>query len=382
MKLLHIIPGFEIRGGGGNRACAELCESLAAFGHDVIVAHVGEKEEKCFSPENVTVKAFPPFNKFKGYAYSPALREYLKSQIPEVDIVHIHATWQYPSVPAARYCKIKDIPYVVQPHGNLHPWKFNHKALKKKVYWYLVEEHILKNAAFIHVESEADQADVKRYLPTAETFISPCGAYSKLFENRTSPEYIKTKWPVFRDKKCLLYLARVDINKGIEHLLNAYAKITKSNADYNLLIVGPDYAGTTEKMKNLAKELGIESQIVWAGMVSEQERIWIMQDCDIYALPSLSENFGISVLEAMFCSKPVLTTTGTPWHELELNNAGVVVNPDVDSIYEGLNRLLNCRVRQLDEMGLNAYRLAKSKYEWSSIAKLLLDKYKEVLCSR
>lgn len=381
MKLLHVIPGFEIRGGGGTRACAELCESLATLRHEVTVAHVDSSNENCFSPKGVDVKAFPP-STFRHYAYSPALREYLKREIPKVDLVHIHVTWQYPNIPTSRYCRQYHIPYVMQPHGNLHPWKMNHKALRKKLYWHIVEKSIFASAAFIHVESEADQEDIKHYCPDAETFVSPCGVYSEKFENRTNPGYIKKKWPVFKDKKCLLYLARVDVNKGIHLLLKAYSKLLMSNSDYNLLIVGPDYYGTTDKMKSLSRKVGIENRVIWAGMVSDQERIWIMQDCDIYVLPSMSENFAISVLEAMFCSKPILTTTSTPWKELQLHNAGIVTHPTVDGIYRGLMRMLSLDYDALNQLGLNAYLLAKLKYEWSTIAKSLVGEYESVIKSK
>ncbi len=378
MKILHIIPGFEIRGGGGNRACAELCQSLAAFGHDVTVAHVGTKDEQCFAPENVTTRAFPPFL-LRGYAYSPTLRRYLRSQIPKVDLVHLHATWQYPNVTAARCCKIRHVPYIVQPHGNLHPWKLAHKAWRKMGHWRLVEKNILKNAAFIHVESDTDEEDVRRLIPEAKTFISPCGAFSKLFEVKMFPDFIKEKWPCFKEKKCLLYLARVDVNKGIEHLLNAYAKVLRFHHNYNLLIVGPDYAGTTERMKKLAHELGIGNNVVWGGMVTDEDRIRIIQNCDIYVLPSLSENFGISVLEALFCSKPVLTTTETPWHELSGHKAGIITQANAESIHDGLLRLMGLDHDALVKMGVNGYNLAKSKYEWSSIAQSLIQKYQQAI---
>lgn len=374
MRILHVIPGFDIRGGGGNRACGELCESLAALGHEVSIYHVKNDDARCFTPKGVEVRAFAS-RVLNRYAYSPQLRKCLERKIPEADIVHIHATWQYPSIPASRISLRHNVPYVIQPHGNLHPWKLNHKAVRKKTYWYLIEKEILKNAVFIHVESNSDQEDVKALLPEVKTVISPCAVYSNLFENMTNPGYVSRKWTEFQRKKCLLYLARVDVNKGIDLLLKAYAEVLKSNNDYKLLIVGPDYANTTERMKKLDHDLGISENVVWAGMVSDEERVWIMQDCDIYALPSLSENFGISVLEAMFCSKPVLTTTATPWKELSETKSGVIVEPTAEGIYQGLQTMLGMTAEQLKTMGSKAKTLAKQKYEWSVIAQQMVDHY-------
>ncbi len=378
MKILHIIPGLEIMGGGANRACAELCQAQAELGHEVTIAHVDKSRAECFRPANVTVKKFPA-RFLSSYAYSPELKKYLQEAVPDFDIVHIHATWQYPNIPASKYVHRYRTPYIIQPHGNLHPWKLNYKSFRKKMYWHFIEKRILENAAFIHVESEVDKSDVKSLLPEAKTVISPCGVFEDNFRIKNHQNFIREKWPIFRDKKVLLYLARLDINKGIDLLLKSFAKLAGDNKQWNLLIVGPDYADTTSKMQKLAHQLDISERIAWAGMVSEQERILIMQGCDIYVLPSLSENFGISVLEAMFCSKPVLTTNKTSWTELENNNAGVIVSVDVDGITNGLMKMFNMPIEHLRSMGQNALNLARSKYSWPKIAEKLLVEYEQVI---
>ncbi len=275
MKIVHVIPGLEIRGGGGNRACAELCESLVALGHQVTLNYVSNGDGGCFSPKGVKVRDFPS-EFLHRYGYSPLLRAHLKEEIHDADIVHIHATWQYPSIPASRFAQEYGVPYVVQPHGNLHAWKLNHKFLRKKLYWTLVERHTLQKAEFIHVESEADESDIKACLPGARTVISPCGSYSKAFAEKGPVSYISKRWPLFKEKRCILYLARIDVNKGVDILLKSFAKLTQHKKNIALLLVGPDYAGTTAKMQGLSNKLGISDRVVWAGMVSEKERIWIL----------------------------------------------------------------------------------------------------------
>ncbi len=134
-------------------------------------------------------------------------------------------------------------------------------------------------------------------------------------------------------------------------------------------------------MQKLADDLDLGDRVVWGGMVSDQERIWILQQCDVYVLPSLSENFGISVLEAMFCGKPILTTTSTPWQELNKANAGVVVDATQDGITAGLVSLLSMSEPHLKRMGGNGKAFALTRYSWSSIATQMVDAYSKAIAA-
>jgi len=377
MRLVHVIHGLEIRSGGSHRACAELCETLASLGHDVSLYHVQNTREECFSPRGVDVRAFPS-SVFRRYAYSPALRRCLEEEIPKTDVVHLHASWRYPSLPAARIARQHGVPYVVQPHGNFHPWKLSHKGWRKWIYGQLIEKRILRGAAFIHVESQEDAQDVQAYVPGVRTVLSPCGAFADAFDDRGPPDYLADRWPVLAGKTCILYLARIDVNKGVDRLVDAFGRVAAKHRHAALLVIGPDYAGLTPHLQARCASLGIADRVVWGGMVSENERIWILNQSDFYVLPSLSENFGISVLEAMFCAKPVITTTATPWAELETARAGLVVPPEVEPLRGALQTLLEQTPEQRAQMGSNARALALQKYEWKAVASQLIDAYEHV----
>lgn len=378
LRLLHAIPGLEIRGGGGNRACAELCQSLAALGHRVRLYHVGDGREPCFAPAGVEVRRFPA-RFFHRYAYSPDLRRALAREIPQTDVVHIHALWQYPGLAAARLANRHGVPYVVQPHGSLHPWKLRHKRWRKWLYGRLVERRILAGAALVHVESEADAQDAHAYLPRLRTVISPCGVFPEAFADPGPPNYLVQRWPALAGKKCILYLARVDVNKGLDLLLEAMAGVRAQHPDAALLVVGPDFGGMTGRMQQWAHRLGIAAHVVWGGMVEDRQRVWILRQSDLYVLPSLSENFGISVLEALCCAKPVITTTATPWGWLEAAGAGRVVPPQAASLRDALLHMLALSGQVRAAMGQRGRQLALARYDWHAIAGELVQHYRAIL---
>jgi len=382
MKILHVIPGLEVSGGGGNRAPAELCASLAALGHDVTLVHVtGRRGEPCFEPKAVRVVGFPS-RFFHRYAYSPALCRFLKTEIPQSDIVHIHALWQYPNLAAATVARQHGVPYIVQPHGSLNPWRLNHKPIRKWWYGRFVERSLLEASAFIHVESELDQHDVQTYLPNARTVVNPCGAFAESFVTPAADGYLVRRWPQLRDKRVLLFLARIDVMKGLDILIDAFADCFAGRRDIALLVIGPDSAGMVASLRHRSEELGIASQVVWGGEIFSDERFEIMRQCDAYILPSKSDNFGISVLEAMFCGAPILTTSATPWTELVHHNAGLVVDPHVADVSRGLRQLVDMPHEQRRQLGLCARRLAHQKYLWRSIAADLVRHYELVSSDR
>ena len=270
-------------------------------------------------------------------------------------------------------------PYVVQPHGSLSEWAIRHKRVQKWLWGTLFERRIFRNAAFVHVESPYDQKDVERYAPGVKTVVNPCGAFKETFESHPPEGYLARKWPQLAGKKCLLFLSRIDVMKGLDLLLGAFASIAADRDDLALLIVGNDHAGLVPDLKAYCRCKGIADRVVWAGPIWGEERFWAMKECDVYVHPSKSDNFGISVLEAMFCAAPILTTTGTPWQELADNDAGIVVDPSAQAIGCGLRAILDLPKSKRTSLGENARTLALRKYEWEPIARDLVRHYETAI---
>ena len=149
--------------------------------------------------------------------------------------------------------------------------------------------------------------------------------------------------------------------------------------DVAILVIGNDHAGLVPRLKSFCERNGIADRVVWAGPIWGDERFWAMKQCDVYVHPSKSDNFGISVLEAMFCGAPILTTTGTPWQELADNKAGMVVEPSGDAIRRGLEGMLSFSEAERADLGSNARTLALQKYEWEPIARELVKHYERAI---
>ena len=381
MKILHVALGLEIAGGGGNRAPAELCESLAGLGADVELLTLDHDDPACFVPEGVCLRRFRRDRWLSMLEYSSTLQAALHERIPTVDILHLHSMWRWPNIAAAGIARRAGVPYVVQPHGSVDLWRLKHKRLQKWIWGSLFERRVLRGAAFIHVESEYDRTGVIQYVPGVNTVVNPCGAFEESFQSRPPKDYLTATWPQLAGKKCLLFLSRIDVMKGLDLLLGAFASIAADRDDLALLIVGNDHAGLVPDLKTYCRCKGIADRVVWAGPIWGEERFWAMKQCDVYVHPSKSDNFGISVLEAMFCGAPILTTTGTPWQELADEGAGIVVEPSAESIGLGLRNMLDLSAAGRAALGTNARALALRKYEWEPIARDLIKHYETAIAA-
>lgn len=100
---------------------------------------------------------------------------------------------------------------------------------------------------------------------------------------------------------------------------------------------------------------------------------------DLFILPSLSENFGIVVLEALASETPVLATTGAPWPALLQHGCGWWVEPSVAGIARGLAEAFASTPATLCRMGIRGRQLVESCYTWSIAARRTIDLYQWVL---
>ena len=102
----------------------------------------------------------------------------------------------------------------------------------------------------------------------------------------------------------LLFVGRLFPEKSIDTLIEATAHIIKGHPNTHIMIVGGGILKS--KLEKLARSVGVEKHITFLGLVSEEDKIFAYNACDIFVLPSLAELEGMAVLEAKACGKPII----------------------------------------------------------------------------
>ena len=122
----------------------------------------------------------------------------------------------------------------------------------------------------------------------------------------------------------LLYLGRLHPKKCPADLIKALPKVAQAVPNAKLV-----FAGEGEERDNLEKlvlNLNISDKVIFTGFVSEDEKWDLLKNCDVFVLPSIIEGHPISLIEAMACGKPVLTTDSGPFPEIVKNGkTGILV---------------------------------------------------------
>jgi glycosyltransferase involved in cell wall biosynthesis len=164
----------------------------------------------------------------------------------------------------------------------------------------------------------------------------------------------------------LLFVGRVDDpRKNLDILLKAF-KLVRDQHEAILIAVG---SGSNKKAKQLAIELGVESSIIFAGFVPDDVLKGLYKSCAVYVCPSRLEGFGLTILESMAFSKPIVAMKAGAIPELLTNEKnGILVEPgDISGLANGICRLLE-DPRMSAEIGINNEQYAKH-FSWMKNAK-------------
>lgn len=357
MKILHVITNLQ-RAAGTSVFCGEVANALAEMGHDVTIAIVDpESKDKIPLDERVRLVS---------------IASLLGSKSCGFDIVHIHALWSPALHLASKWARRLGIPVVWSTHGMTAPWAMHHKRWKKLVAWRLYQQRDLLKATAIHCTTEQEVA-WNRSLGFGKFIVAPLG---------TSEVPSRDGARTDRHDRVMLFVGRIHPVKGLANLINAWGLVAKHRpliADgWKLRIVGPNQDGHQVELEKLVKELGLCDSVEFAGPKFGDELSSEYGNCDCLALPSFTENFGATVVDALAHGKPCIASVFTPWKELVDFNCGWWVSNEPQPLANALSEAMSLDDASLCAMGEHGQHLVNEKYTWRAVAETMLAGYASV----
>jgi glycosyltransferase involved in cell wall biosynthesis len=154
--------------------------------------------------------------------------------------------------------------------------------------------------------------------------------------------------------------------------------VQKRFPDWRLMIAGPDNGGYLSKMQQLASQLHLE-RIEFVGGLRGRQKWEAYQDADLFVLPTYSENFGMTVAEALAAGVPAIVSRGAPWPDLEGKKAGWWIDIGVDPLVACLNETLSLKSAALTEMGERGRSWMEAEFSWKRIAGQMSETYHWIL---
>ena len=380
MKALHIAANLSPEWGGPAKVVIELAEALHRKSLDISIfttIRKGDLFPTC--PKGVDLQLFTQSFLAKLWTcHSLDLARAVQHQASKFDLIHIHEIWHHPCYAAYRAARKAGKPYVITVHGALAPWALNYKVLKKKIYAALIQKHILNGAAATHAITQEEVNHIRAFRVSSPVAVIPNGIDPEKFQGLPPREELEKLYPKLEGKKIILFLGRIHPIKGLDILVKAFGKIAKIRGDVRLVVAGPDSAGYQNQVERLLKTEGVLDKTVFTGMLTGQRKLAALSRADIFVLPSYSEGFSMSILEAMACGLPVVITRQCHFPEIAEARAGIVVVPDANQLAEALARLLD-EPQLRKEMGANGRRLVQEKFTWDKVAEQMIRLYRDVL---
>jgi glycosyltransferase involved in cell wall biosynthesis len=292
-----------------------------------------------------------------------------------IDVLHDNGIWLPHHHRLAVLAAKRGIPRVVSTRGMLEPWCLNHKRVKKSVAWWLYQRRDLQEAGCHHTTCEAEAGNVQSLRLGVPVVAVPNGI--DVPNDWSVCNGSEGKKPVRNGQKTALFLGRLHPKKGLPMLIAAWARVRPQG--WRLLIAGPDEGGHQKQVENAAATAGLATIVSFTGPLAGPTKTSTLFDADLFILPTLSENFGIVVAEALAHGLPVLTTRTAPWSILEERGCGWWVDATLDGLETGLRRATNLDAATLRAMGATGRAVVKAQFEWKSVAELMLSTYEGVV---
>lgn len=339
-KVLWVSPTISSRFGGPTTTAvnglvaekrAGLDSSLVSTRSDDDAGQVAPALAR-LAADGVEVELFPRTKllaKAEAWGFSPRMALWMFRNIKRYDIVHLQYVWCMSSICGAILGRIHKVPLVITPHESLTDYDIDvasgHRI--KRLVKLTLRRLYLRTADRLVFMSELEERDT-RYGSTPAQLIS----------HAVQEEAVPVDPP---DRSAdpgslrIAFLGRNIPKKGIDLIIKALGR--NRDRDWKLVIAGPP--GTdefVEETQGLAEGLGVTGNVEWLGFVDSRKVF--LEGCDVLAMPSAYEGFGMVAAEAMCLGVPVIVPENSGVAEIVAEFGAGVVMPvsSVDNLERAL----------------------------------------------
>ncbi|GAB3784583.1 glycosyltransferase [Spirosoma horti] len=408
MRILHVISGMNPNLGGVSQAVRTMCTELSKQGIYNEVAGLDSPGAPFLRNEPVLIHMLGPAK--TPWSYGTRFRPWLVDNLHRFDIVLLHGLWLYHGYAlrkAIQTCRSQSgneaQPKVfIMPHGMLDPY-FQQapgrkmKALRNWLYWQLIENKVINDAEGLLFTCEEEQQLAREpfrpYKPKSEAVVGLGVEEPPAYTPAMRKAFLE-KCPELTNTPYILFLSRINQKKGVDMLVKAYQQVVQTYATAEvsvsqheamsdaemripkLLIAGPGLdTPYGQAVQQLAQaDQAHESAISFVDMLSGDAKWGAFYGCEAFVLPSHQENFGIAVVEALACGKPVLISNQVNiWREIDRSGSGFVAPDSVDGVYQIVQKWLDLSMEEKQQMSKNALKTFQKKFSIVPTTQNLID---------
>jgi glycosyltransferase involved in cell wall biosynthesis len=283
-------------------------------------------------------------------------------------VFHLHGGWNSIFYSLAKALHRRNIPFVFTPQDSYPGIAFRNGQWIRRIYFQLFEKRILKYARWIHCLNRIEKEAVQIIYPNKKTILIPIGyeGFTKIKHDNYSREFV------------IGFSGQLDIySKGLDILLKAFSIFNNHVPLSELWIIGDGPERT--KLEELACELGIARHVSFWGQQSDEEKLGLLQQLQVFAYPSRIEGIPLAVLEAAATEIPCVITKLTHMGDFigQYDCGEVIDQLDPKELSEAFKKVYtSIRQNGSSTLSENAQRMIREIFNWKTILQQFHRLYK------
>jgi glycosyltransferase involved in cell wall biosynthesis len=378
MQVLNVNSSLDFKTGGGTaERTFQMSRFLAIEGAQctVLTIDTGLDESRIKALLPAKVVALPLL--WKRFYVPMTNWKLIKSLVSSADIIHLMGHWSVLNALVYFALRRANKPYVVCPAGALP--LFGRSKWLKRLYNLLVGNKIIRNAsAWIAVTSTELPQFANYGISADQVTIVPNGVSREDFPLVDVNSFRASK--KISSKPSILFMGRLNLIKGPDLLLRAFAQVHSRIPDYQLIFAGPD-GGMQSELIDIANQEKISDRVHFLGFVNGIEKAATYQMADLLVVSSRQEAMSIVALEAGICGIAVMLTDQCGFGEVRSISPQLEVTADVAGIADGLTQLLS-NTAKLESAAISFQQLVLKKYTWDSVVQNYIQLYSKIISSK
>ncbi len=341
MNVLHVMPSLARAYGGPLEALIGyvVAGQLAGISSEIVGPQSSPDDARWLqnaAGDTGVTQAGPPAGGLwrSGGAVVACAAERLREG--GADLVHVHGLLNPISSGAAKAALDSGVPVVIGPFGTMSRYTFAHRrTIAKRMYFRAVDAPNLRRAAALHFTTTAEREEARWHgidfgnrahvVPPPYRGARSAGAHAA------------------SDAPTVLFLGRLHPVKGVDILLDAWPAVRARHPGARLIVAGQGTPQYEAQLRSRAAGLGADaSSVAFPGFVRGAEKVASLATASVCVLPSLHENFGISVLDSVAAGVPIVVTPGVqlaPW--VARREAGLIAERTASAVADALGRVID-----------------------------------------
>ena len=359
--------------GGLTSAVDGLARALAQLGGKVTIFAHGKRAEWTDAAD-VTIRTFkrPALGRY-GRA-SPDLRSALRGNFYRLDLLVLAPVFSTCLPELAGAAREGDIPVIFAPHDPYHDALFQHKRVKKQIYFRLREQALLNSADAVQVLAPSHESWLRKRGIRTRVIVVPNGL-------DVAGDHTEQSTPAEPGRRAsngvtIGFLGRLAWwHKGLDILLQGFAAVRNDLPDLHLVLAGsPPSQRDAEQISDLIEQLRLRDAVEVVGYV-DREPADVIAEWDILACPSRFDGFPLTVLEAMAARRPILCSVEAGvWEYIQGAGCAVGVRPTAEGVARGMHTIMERR-SEWHHMGELGRAHLEAHLTWNNAAAIALPLY-------